>query len=70
MHTALAKITQELHKLQAQVAILTTSGPDVVTSPAGASAAVVLEDNAATAIADINTCLMNPGKVIRLTLDY
>ncbi|KAK3232684.1 hypothetical protein CYMTET_56970, partial [Cymbomonas tetramitiformis] len=69
MHTALAKVTQELHKLQAQVAILTTSGPDVVTSPAGASAAVVLGDNAATATAPVpvtttnmNTFLMNAGK--------
>ena len=69
MHTALAKITQELHKLQAQLANLATSGPDLVTSPVGASAAVVLEDNAAAAIApvpvttaNINDLLVNPGK--------
>ncbi|KAK3246074.1 hypothetical protein CYMTET_44377 [Cymbomonas tetramitiformis] len=68
MHTALAKVTQQLNKLQAQLANITTSGPDLVTNPAGASAAVVLEDNAATATApipvstgNINDVLMNPG---------
>ncbi|KAK3255812.1 hypothetical protein CYMTET_35025 [Cymbomonas tetramitiformis] len=66
MHTALAKIAQELHKLQAHVG----SSHDLVTRPADASAAAVLEDNRpplppppsrSPPTANINTFLMNSG---------